>query len=370
MLHAIIMAGGSGTRFWPESRHARPKQLLALAGRRTMLQSTVDRLGETIPADRTLIVTGRHLIDEIKRQLPDIPESNLVGEPCKRDTAPCIGLAAALVSHADDAATMLVMPSDHVIEDHAAFARAVRTAEELIEADPTRIVTFGIPPTYPAESFGYIERGASIDTKPGGADNTGEVHAYAVNQFREKPDAQTAAEYVAAKTFYWNSGIFMWRAGLITDALRNNVPAIADRIDTIAKSIGENEYESVLDREFNAIEGTSIDYAVMENYDNVVVIEAPFDWDDVGSWRAMARLNQSDESGNAVVGQGTLPHLGIDTSGCIIRAAGNHTIVTIDVDDLIIVQTDDATLVAPKHAEERVREVVKRLESEGGEHLL
>ncbi len=350
MLHAVIMAGGSGTRFWPASRKLRPKQLLALSGKRTMIQSTVDRLGDLIPPSRQLIVTNKLLVDAVRQQLPEIPAHNVVGEPCKRDTAPCIGLAAAMVHRLDPEGTMVVMPSDHVIESDDAFQSAISAGEKLIAEDPSRIVTFGIRPTYPAESFGYVQRGAELDS--------GDGTAFRVENFREKPDSAAAEAYLAAGTYYWNSGIFLWRASTILEALEKNVPQMRRHIEVIAQSLGSDAFDETLEREFTAIEGTSIDYAVMENYDNVVVIEAPFPWDDVGSWQALARLHDADDQGNTVVGS----HVGIDTRGSIIHCDDGHTIVTIDVEDLIIVHTPDATLVAPKHAEERVREAVAALQ--------
>lgn len=357
MLHAIIMAGGSGTRFWPESRRLRPKQLLALSGDRTMIQGTLDRLGDAVPTANRFVLTNQDLVSAVADQLPDLPVENIIGEPAKRDTAPCVGLAAAIVQHHDPEGIMVVMPSDHVIADVEAFQNAIDAGVKLIEQDPTRIVTFGIKPTYPAESFGYIERGDAID---------GANQAFAVGQFREKPDGPTAERYVADGGFYWNSGIFLWKASTITGALEKNVPKIQKHIGLIAGAMGTEQYADVLQREFTAIEGTSIDYAVMETYDNVVVIEAPFDWDDVGSWQAIARMHPADEQGNTVVGS----HLGIDTSGCIVRTHGDHTVVTIDVDDLIIVQTEDATLVAKKESEERVREVVEAMNQRGRKDCL
>ncbi len=350
MLHAVIMAGGSGTRFWPASRKLVPKQLLALSGDRTMIQSTVDRLGDLVPPERQLIVTNKILTDAVSAQLPDIPAANVVGEPCKRDTAPCVGLAAAMVHRVDPEGTMVVMPSDHVISSPEKFQAAISAGQRLIDEDPTRIVTFGIRPTYPAESFGYIQRAGGIDAEG--------VKAFQVEKFREKPDRETAEAYLAAGTFYWNSGIFLWRASTILDALEANVPEMRRQIAIIADAMGSDSFEATLEREFTAINGTSIDYAVMESYPNVVMIEAPFPWDDVGSWQALSRLHEPDADGNTVVGS----HVGIDTKGSIIHAQPGHTIVTIEVDDLIVVQTADATLVAPKSAEERVREAVKALE--------
>lgn len=358
MLHAVIMAGGSGTRFWPASRKQVPKQLLALAGKRTMIQSTVDRLGSLVPPERQLVLTNRILTDAVRAQLPEIPADNVVGEPCKRDTAPCIGLAAAMVQQADPEATMLVMPSDHVITTPEQFQAAISAGQKLVDDDPTRIVTFGIRPTYPAQSFGYVQRSDPVD-----ADG---VTAYRVEKFREKPDRATAEEYLATGNFFWNSGIFLWRAATILDALKASVPEMHGHLATIAAAIGSDSYPAILEQEFTAIKGQSIDYAVMENYPNVIMIEAPFTWDDVGSWQALARLHQPDAAGNTVVGS----HIGIDTKGSIIRCQGEHTIVTIDVEDLIVVHTADATLVAPKHAEERVREVVKELERQHRDDLL
>jgi mannose-1-phosphate guanylyltransferase len=358
MLHAVVMAGGSGTRFWPASRKLVPKQLLRLSGDRSMLQATMDRLGELVPAERQLIVTNKILCDAVRQQLPDLPEQNVVGEPCKRDTAPCVGLAAAMVAKVDPEGTMVVMPSDHVIADHEKFQQAIATGSELIEQDPTRIVTFGIRPSYPAESFGYIQRANSIEGS--------RISAFQVEKFREKPDRATAEQYVAAGTYYWNSGIFLWRASTIIDALKKSVPEMHAHLEKIANAIDTDHFNETLEKEFTAIDGTSIDYAVMEKYPNVVTIEAPFPWDDVGSWQALSRLHEPDDQGNTVVGE----HLGIDTKGAIIHAQPGHTIVTIDVDDLIVVQTTDATLVAPKHAQERVREVVRELESKNKIDLL
>jgi mannose-1-phosphate guanylyltransferase len=354
MLHAVLMAGGSGTRFWPASRRDVPKQLLAFSGEATMIQSTAHRLGDLIPPERRLVVTSERLVDAITRQLPD---ARVIGEPCRRDTAPCVGLAAAIVAADDPDAMLLVMPSDHVIADVAAFRAAVTQGAELLAADPTRVITFGIRPTYPAESFGYIERGESL-----GDDGS----AFGVTRFREKPDSATAQEYVASGRFYWNSGIFLWRASTILELLRKYEPVMAAHIDAIGDAVGTPRFDEVFKSEFESIVGKSIDYAVMERHDNVVVIEAPFDWDDVGSWQAIGRLNPPDADGNSSRGL----HVAIDTTHTIVYGSPDHAIVTIDVDGLIVVHTDNATLVASKRSEERVREAVKELERRGLDDFL
>ena len=300
-----------------------------------------------------MIITNKILTDPIREQLPKLPAENVVGEPCKRDTAPCVGLAAAMIHQKDPDGTMAVMPSDHVIAPHESFQAAIAAGEKLIDEDPTRIVTFGIKPTYAAESFGYVQRSDTIEAEG--------VSAFKVDQFREKPDRATAEQYLASGNFYWNSGIFLWRASTILDALAQNEPEMHAHLMAIATSMGSDSFDETLEREFTAIKGKSIDYAVMEKYTNVVVIEAPFQWDDVGSWQALSRLHDPDTDNNTVVGS----HIGIDTRGTIVHTSEDHTVVTIDVEDLIVVHTDDATLVAPKHAEERVREAVKALEERG-----
>lgn len=359
MLHAVIMAGGSGTRFWPASRRDTPKQLLRLLGDRTMIQATADRLAGLVSSQELLIVTNRRLVPAIAEQLPDVSRDSIVGEPCKRDTAPCIGLAAVLLAARDPDALMLVLPSDHVISPIEKFQQAVRDGVSLIEQDPDRIVTFGIRPSYPAESFGYIERGAALT-------DGGTTSAYKVARFREKPSLQVAKEYVDSGKFYWNSGIFLWRAQTILAALEKFEPTMSAHLTIIGQHVGKPDFDEVLQQEFAAISGKSIDFAVMEHYSPVEVIEAPFAWDDVGSWQALSRMIPADEQGNAIDGN----HLGIESTGCIVRTEANHTVVTIDVHDLVIVQTADATLVAPKTAEERVREVVRQLEEKGKEGLL
>jgi mannose-1-phosphate guanylyltransferase len=362
MLHVVIMAGGAGTRFWPESRAARPKQLLPLAGERTLLQQTAARLGALVPADRLWVLTAARLVEPIARQLPAVPASAILAEPCKRDTAPAIGLAAIHLTRIDPDATMAVLPSDHVIRSVDAFQHAIAAAAKLVEAQPTRIVTFGIKPTYPAESFGYIERGGAVGPPRDAAD----LRVFAVERFREKPSADVARQFLSSGSFYWNSGIFVWRAQTILDALARHEPAMHARLMTIAAAIGTPQYQATLEREFIAIKGKSIDYAVMEHARDVLVVEAPFDWDDVGSWQAIARLSTPDEQGNTVQAK----HLGVNTSGTLIRSIDDHLIVTLGLSDMIIVRTPDATLIARKDDEESIRQIVKLLEERGWREYL
>ncbi len=365
MLHAVIMAGGAGTRFWPESRAQRPKQLLEMIGGRTMIQSTVDRLHGLVPRQRMMIATTAALAPAIGEQLPDFPSQAILAEPCKRDTAPCIGLAATCLVREDPEAIMAVMPADHVIAPDESFCDAIRFAAALIEERPGRIVTFGIRPTYPAESFGYIERGAAINTSAAQAVPYAPA-AYQVRQFREKPSTAKAQEYLAQGSFYWNAGIFLWRAQTVLDALARYQPDLHARLQKIAATVGTPAYEQVLADEFAAMHPISIDYAVMEHAEDVVVVEAPFDWDDVGSWQAVARLCGTDADGNTI----SAKHLGIKTTGAIVRGDQEHLIVTVGMSDCIIVHTPDATLVANRRDEESIRHVVKLLEQQGWREYL
>ncbi|MCC6491831.1 MAG: mannose-1-phosphate guanylyltransferase [Pirellulales bacterium] len=360
MLHAVIMAGGAGTRFWPASRAAMPKQLLALVGKQTMLRQTVERLGDLVSSQQTLIVTSERLVPVIRRQFPELPAASLVGEPCKRDTAPCIGLAAMLVSRDDPDATMAVLPADHVIRNASRFQDAVRQAVEMVARQPDLIVTFGIRPNYPAEIFGYIQRGARMDVY----DEAGP--AFIVKRFREKPDAATATEYLASGDFYWNSGIFIWKATTILAALRERQPEMFERLQQIVAGWGSDAQHETFVREFALIKGISIDYAVMEHAHNVAVIEAPYDWDDLGSWQSLSRLAGTDRFDNTIVGR----HLGMNTAGTIVRTSDDHLVVTVGLKDCLIVHTPDATLVANKHDEEAIREIVRQLEARGWKEYL
>jgi mannose-1-phosphate guanylyltransferase len=311
-----------------------------------------------------MVVTAGRLLDTVRRQLPQVPEAGLVGEPCKRDTAPCIGLAALLVSRHDPDAIMAVMPSDHVIRPAESFRAAIRQAAALVEQSPGRLVTFGIKPTYPAECFGYIQQGAGIDSPPGGATPPAPVNAVA--QFREKPPAAVAQEYLKAGNYLWNGGIFVWKAATILAALAERQPECLAHLRRIADAWDTPDRDTVFAKEFAAIKGISIDYAVLEHARDVVVIEAPFTWDDLGGWSAVARQRGSDADGNTVVGK----HLGIDSTRTIVHAGGDHLVVTMGLTDMLVVHTPDATLVAHRAHEEAVRKVVTELEKRGWTEFL
>lgn len=278
MLHGVIMAGGSGTRFWPASRRSRPKQLLTLAGERSLIQATLDRCRPWIPPDRMWVVTGALLAEETARQLPEIPRDQILVEPCGRNTAPCVGLAAVRLAARDPDATMLVLPADHVIQTSQQFRDGVEAARQLVERDPGRLVLFGVKPSFAATGYGYIERGEAL---------AGELGAFDVRAFREKPDATTAAGYVESGQFYWNCGIFCWRASRILAGLERHEPEIYSHLRTLRDVADTPRWEPAVAAEFPLMKSISIDYAVLERDANLCVLEAPFGWDDVGSWLAL-----------------------------------------------------------------------------------
>ena len=354
MLFAIIMAGGSGTRFWPKSRRDRPKQLLRLHGDATMLQQTVARIAPLVPLDRVLIVTGADQAEATRAQLPDLPAENVIAEPCPRDTAPCVGLAAQIVARRDPNATMIVMPADHVIRPDLSFLTTVKAALTVIEADPSSLVTFGVKPNRPETGYGYIERGELLQTIDG-------VAAHRVVQFREKPDRQTAERFLQSGAFAWNSGIFIWRARTILDEIQRHRPQLAEALDRVGAAWDTPDWAEILNHEFPRMERTPIDRAVMETAANVKVLEVLYDWNDVGDWRALQALIAPDEAGNTI--QGNV--LASETTNSIIVSDDGGLIATLGLDDVVIVQSGNATLVARKDQLDKLKALVESLGERG-----
>ena len=359
MLHVMIMAGGGGTRFWPRSRTRRPKQFLTFGGDRTLLQGTLDRIAAQVPADRTWVITGGAHVEEARAQLPELPAGHVVGEPMGRDTAACIGLGAALIADADPAATMVVMPADHVIEPAREFQRAVHAAEQLTNDHPDALLTFGIPPTFPSTGYGYIHRGESIGQRQG-------ITAFKVKAFKEKPDADTAERFLQSGEYDWNSGIFVWKAATILAELRRQRPVLYAAVERIAEAWPTPKRDEVFRREYEGLEKISIDFAVMERAAKVLAIRAPYQWDDVGSWLALERRNPQDADGNTVQGL----HTGIETRHCVIVSDADHLIATLGVSNLLIVQDGNATLVADRRDESNVKLIVEKLKKGGLEKYL
>jgi mannose-1-phosphate guanylyltransferase len=360
MLHATIMAGGGGTRFWPRSRSARPKQFLSFGGDRTLLQGTFDRVEAQVPPSRVWVITAEAHRDRAVEQLPELSANHVVGEPVGRDTAACVGLGAALVAREDPDGVAVVMPADHAIEPAQEFRRAVHAAAQLAEENPRALVTFGIPPTYPATGYGYIHRGEPAGQRQG-------VPAFRVRQFKEKPPFAEAERYVASGEYYWNGGIFVWKVSAILAELGAHRPKLLEAVRRIADAWGTPRQDDVFREEYAKAEKISIDFAVMEKAREVLVVQAPFQWDDVGSWLALERRNPQDAAGNTVQAR----HVGVKTSNCVIVGDPDRLIATAGVSDLIIIQDGDATLIAGRRDEGTVKDIVEALKkTPNGEQFL
>jgi mannose-1-phosphate guanylyltransferase len=351
MIHAMIMAGGGGTRFWPRSRKCRPKQFLTLAGDRSLLQMALDRLEATVPSERTWVITGAAYVEETRRQLPQLLSERVVGEPVGRDTAAAVGLGAALIARDDPDAVMIVTPADHVIEPVQEFRRAVHVAAQMAIENPAALVTFGIPPTYPATGYGYIHRGEVVANRQG-------IDVCRVKQFKEKPAADVAEQYVASGEYYWNSGIFVWRAATVLAALRQSEPELHAALSRLADAWPTPGRDEALRTTYPTLKRISIDFAVMEKSREVLVVRAPYKWDDVGSWLALERMNPQDADRNTI----QAIHAGLKTSGCVIVGDAGRLIATAGVKDLLIVQDGDATLVADRNDENAVKQLVELLQ--------
>jgi mannose-1-phosphate guanylyltransferase len=359
MLHALIMAGGGGTRFWPRSRQMRPKQFLRLAGERTLLQQAFDRIEGPVPAANMWVITAAMHQAEAAKQLDAMPSEQIIGEPMGRDTAACIGLGTALIARQDPLATMLVMPADHVIEPIQEFRRAAQVAEQMAEEHPAALITFGIPPTYPATGYGYIHRGPVVTHRQG-------IGIFQVQAFREKPTRDTAERFLASGEYFWNSGIFVWKASTILKALAERQPKLHATVLRIAEAWVTPQRDAVLQKEYEGLERISIDYAVMEHAKEVMVVQAVFRWDDVGSWLALERMHPQDAEGNTVLAL----HCGLKTKKCVVAADTGHLVATVGVENLLIVQDGNATLVADRREEAAVKQLVELLKFKGLEKYL
>ena len=365
MLYLVIMAGGSGTRFWPESRRGKPKQFLTLAGKRTLLEQACHRCRPWIPAAQMRVVTNADHLAETMRQLPDLAREHILLEPCGRNTAPCIGLAAWQVWRHDPSAVLLVTPADHLIRPESEFLATVERAVRLIEQRPQASVLFGIQPSYPATGYGYIERGQPV------ADAQGE--AWRVKTFREKPNAETARQFLETGNFYWNSGIFVWRAARIIELLKEFQPAMHSGLARLAARADSVGWGKAVHEEFANLPSISIDNGVLEPLaarnsadDSVVVVPASFEWDDVGSWQALPKVLGTDSRGNMITGASCQ----IDTDDCVIRSTDDHLVATIGLKDFVVVHTQDATLIAPKGDEAALRKLVALLQERGHDRFL
>lgn len=348
-MYAVIMAGGRGTRFWPASRETRPKQFLAMTGERTLLQQTVDRILPLVSPEHIIVITGEGCRGEACRQLPELPEENIIAEPMGRNTAPCIGLAALFIRKKDPQGVMIVLPADHTVAQEDAFRDILKRAAAAAAAEPC-LVTIGITPHSPETGFGYIERGEPTALNVG-------ADIFRVAAFREKPDLDTARSFLEKGTFYWNSGIFVWTASAIMDAIGRALPDLFAELLSLEPHLGTSGEARAIRAAYERISPISIDYGVMERADNVLLTTGDFGWNDLGSWDALADLALKDERGNAL--QGTV--VAVDTKNTLVLG-GKKLIALVGMEDVVVVERDDAILVLKRGTSQDVKKVVDHLE--------
>jgi len=348
----VIMAGGRGERFWPESRLKRPKHLLPIVGKRPMLRQTLDRIGDTVPKQNIFIVTNVTQQRAIQEMCPDLPSENVVAEPVGRDTAPAVALSMLLVKRRNPQGVFMLLPSDHIIHDSEGFQQCLRKSFE-VACSGELLVTIGIDPTHPATGYGYIHKGEEVTGFEG-------QHIFKVKRFVEKPNLEKATEYLASNQYYWNAGMFAWSVATIEAAFAKFNPALLEGVRQIeARLQGGETLGAVLSDIYPTLERISIDFSVMEKADNVATIESTFDWDDVGEWPAIERHGDKDPSGNFIAGLGMIE----DAANNIVFNDGKRVTALLGVEDLIVVHTDDATLVCHRSKAQDIKKIVKTLSS-------
>ncbi|UCE08787.1 MAG: mannose-1-phosphate guanylyltransferase [bacterium] len=344
-MYAVIMAGGVGTRFWPRSRLKQPKQLLKILDDKTMIQATVHRLDKIISKDQIYIVATESQMEEIKKQLPFLKQENLIVEPKGKSTAPCIGLTAIILKQRDPEAVMAVLPADHRIRNEELF-RKVLSAAEIVASKRNCLVTIGIHPTYPSTGYGYIQVNGKVD-------EVNDIDVFKVKTFAEKPDLTTAQRFLTSGDFLWNSGMFVWKVNVILEEIEESLPELYDGLLEIERYLGTASQDEVIKKVYCQIKSISIDYGVMEQSENVYVLKGEFDWNDVGSWEEIYKMSPHNEENNVIIGN----HFTKDTKGCLIDSS-DRFIATLGVDNLIIIDTDDALLVCRRDMAQNVKDLV------------
>jgi mannose-1-phosphate guanylyltransferase len=351
-IYALILAGGSGERFWPLSRRSLPKQLLRLVSKKTLLEETVTRLDGLVPRERILILTNVDQQAAVHKLLTGFPKENIVAEPAKRDTAAAVALGTGWVAARDHMATMIVLPADHVIANRAAFQKTLVLAVDAAE-ETGELVTIGIKPTWACPGFGYIEHGEPVHLRKSNGKNA--VHR--VVRFREKPNPDLAESFLQKGNFRWNAGMFVWSVPTVLSEFNRRAPELADFISQLR---AQGKFEKALRERFSKLPRISFDYAIMEKADRVLVVEAGFDWDDIGSWRAVANYFEKDEQGNAA----NCALTAVDSTNNVIFDQDGTTVALLGVHNLIVVRTGDAVLICHRHQAERIKNLIGKLPPE------
>lgn len=357
MMYGVILAGGTGERFWPLSRREKPKQFLPLFGERTMLQLTMDKLKGLIDAKDVFVVTDKAYEDLVVAQLPGLPPENMICEPCGRDTAAAVGLAAEHIAYRDPQGVMTVLPADHYIADVEEFRRVLKAGME-VAREGEWVLTIGIRPSRPETGYGYIQQGEQREERQS-------TPVFKAVAFHEKPDLNRALKYLESGNYLWNSGMFIWRVDLIRNLIARFLPQLDAGLAQIAASIDSAEEEQVTATVYQDLPRISVDYGIMEKCDEVLVIPATFGWDDVGSWTALGRYGKADQQGNILKARGVF----LDTHDCLLYAP-NRVVATLGVKDLLIVDDGDSLLICQKDRDQEIKKVVEALRQAGHDEVI
>ena len=348
--YVVIMAGGKGERFWPQSRLKRPKHLLPIVGNSPMLAQTIERLNGLVPPERIFVITNSEQREAVLETCPDLLPEKVIGEPEGRDTAAAVGLAALLVEEESPGAAFALLPADHVIEDGGGFRKVLAGAFEAAELND-HLVTIGVKPTFPSTGYGYLRQGGEIDSSCA-------RKVCRVDEFVEKPDLIIAQQYLEHGNYFWNAGMFVWRPSIILAAIERFASKLSSGLKELSFEWKKGgRLEDAMKKVYPSLEKISIDFAVMEKADSVVMLESFFDWDDVGEWPAIARHYPQDESGNIFKGKG----MAIDSSGNLTFSEDGHCISLLGVKDLIVVQSGDATMICHKDCAQQVKELARQV---------
>lgn len=350
-VYAIIMAGGSGERFWPLSTPDCPKQFLHLLGEKSLLQGTVERIEPLIPIERQVVVAGEQHAGRIRKELPDLPPANLICEPVGRNTAACIGLASVFLERRDPDAIVVVVPADHHIPESPAFLACIEQAVHIAGKREVTVI-IGIRPDRPETGYGYVKIGSEV-----------EPDVYRVQRFHEKPDAEVARHYVDAGVYFWNTGIFVWQNRIIEQLIKTFLPVQWAKLEQIRSALGTGGYGRVLAETYPTMEKVSVDYGVLEKAKDIYAVHGHFAWDDLGSWTALDRVLPRDQEDNVVIGR----HVSLNTSDCVIYGQEGKVVATIGIRDMIIAETEHGLLICPKSRSQDIRQLLAEMAERGTE---
>lgn len=344
--HVVIMAGGIGSRFWPMSTKERPKQFIDVMGcGRTLIQLTADRFEGICPPENMWVVTSEKYASLVHEQLPDIPEENILREPCRRNTAPCIAYVSWKIKARNPRANVVVSPSDHVVMNTREFQRVITSALQFTDGNDS-ILTLGMKPTRPETGYGYIQ--ADLSTAA-----VANKEIFRVDSFKEKPDIETAEQYIRMKSYFWNAGIFVWNVKMVVNTIKRLVPDLAEIFDKIEPHFYKDDEQNIIDELFPTCPNISVDYAVMEKSKDVFVYPASFGWSDIGTWGSLYTHINPDENGNAVIGENIRT---VDSMNCIIRSFGKKKVIVQGLDNYIVVDDNDCLLICKMQDEQLIKE--------------